>query len=113
CATQSCPGACCIGSGCLTATLSDCGGVGGTYQGNATTCLNGSCPTGACCIASSGTCSIATPGACAASGGNYGGNTSTCNTTFCPLPTGACCSSNGFCLTGQTQTACANVGFTW
>ncbi len=76
-------------------------------------CVSGSCPTGACCIASSGSCSIVTPAACSTSGGTFGGNASACNTTFCPLPTGACCAPNGFCLTGQTQAACANVGFAW
>ncbi len=113
CSAQSCPGACCIGTGCLTATLTDCGGVGGTYQGNASACASGSCPTGACCIANSGSCSVSTPAACTSQGGTYGGNASACNTTFCPLPTGACCATNGFCLASQTQSSCANVGFTW
>ena len=113
CNAQSCPGACCIGTGCLSAAPGDCSGVGGTYQSNATTCVNGGCPMGACCVASSGSCSTTTPAACLSSGGTYGGNASACNTTFCPLPVGACCASNGFCLTGQTQTACNNVGFAW
>ena len=113
CNAQSCPGACCIGTGCLTATLTDCGNVGGTYQGNASACAGGSCPTGACCITSSGTCSISTPAGCTSQGGNYGGNASACNTTFCPLPSGACCATNGFCLASQTQASCINVGFAW
>ena len=113
CNAQSCPGACCIGTGCLTATLSDCGNVGGTYQASGSACASGACPTGACCITNSGSCSVATPAACRTQGGIFGGNASACNTTFCPLPTGACCATNGFCLASQTQQACINVGFTW
>ena len=81
-------GACCNTNGTCTdgLTASQCGGAGGTYQGDNTLCVNVSCPppaTGACCLPGGSCVDNQSASQCAAAGGTYGGNGSTCASTSC------------------------------
>jgi hypothetical protein len=83
------PGACCLADGtCQEVFQLDCTALGGTFQGQNTTCAATQCPQpGACCLGD-GTCTMSTviaPGNCA-TGSVYLGNNTTCLTANCPLP---------------------------
>jgi spore coat protein A len=106
-------GACCIAGLCQILTTTECAGLGGTFQGNNTTCSPNSCtqPTGACCSAA-GSCTVATSSTCSSIGGSYQGDSTSCNPNPCPQPTGACCAPNGTC-SSLTQTQCSTQGGTY
>jgi len=74
-------------------------------------------PTGACCDASTGTCTDGTPsGDCAGGGRSYGGDGSTCVTLSppCTILTGACCDDvSGECTENETELACETAGNLW
>ncbi len=102
-------GACCEASGnCTVITSAACTTLGGTYQGDSTTCTPNPCPqpTGACCL-KNGTCQDATTVVdCIIAGGWYQGDTTTCATTNC---LGACCLYNDPCET-ISQISCEGSG---
>ncbi len=81
-------GACCqTGGACADGeTALDCAAVGGTYQGDGSTCAMVSCPpppTSACCLPDD-TCSGALgQAACEDAGGAWRGPCATCDTTTC------------------------------
>ena len=74
-------------------------------------------PAGACCDASTGTCTDGTPsGDCAGVGRSYGGDGSTCATLSppCTILTGACCDDvSGECTENATELACDTAGNLW
>jgi len=77
-------GACCLGDSCLVLTPAQCAAMGGTYQGDATTCSPSPCavPVGACCLPS-GECVELSAADCAASGGTYRGDGEPCASDTC------------------------------
>lgn len=81
-------GACCVPSGaCVYLTEAECGGQGGTYQGDFSSCDPNPCgtvPTGACCVGAD--CSIHTAADCQAMGGNYLGDNTSCSPNPCVVP---------------------------
>jgi spore coat protein A len=80
-------GACCVpGSGCTVVSPTQCTTLGGTYQGNNTTCSPDPCPppTGACCLPNA-SCVTVTAAQCTAQGGTYNGNGTLCDDADCPL----------------------------
>lgn len=87
------PGACCLqdGSCVITPTAAECEALGGTYQGDDTTCEGVVCdqpdPTGACCIGTD--CVVLTALECEARGGDYQGDDVPCvpGETCVPVPT--------------------------
>jgi hypothetical protein len=85
----NCPqptGACCFLDGSCIDGLeeADCTGMGGTYQGDDTTCLGSDCPQplGACCLMD-GSCVEVTEEDCAALGGTYNGDFTDCGSVSC------------------------------
>ena len=86
-------GACCVGLDCSIETAADCGGMGGTYQGDGVPCEVDTCgspPTGACC-ATDGTCTIETQIDCESASGTYQGDGTPCEPNPCPQSTSLCC----------------------
>ena len=74
-------GACCFGDGtCAEMFSGDCNAMGGTYQGDGTTCATANCPapTGACCNPAGGCLAGLTEPQCMAFGGIWAGPGSTC-----------------------------------
>jgi hypothetical protein len=96
CNQVNCPppfGACCFADGsCQMLSPGECGGTGGTYLGNGTTCNpDNPCGEGACCFAD-GSCTETTLVLCNQVGGAFQGAGTTCDAAGCPQPpTGACC----------------------
>ncbi|HIB00925.1 MAG TPA: hypothetical protein EYO31_03305 [Phycisphaerales bacterium] len=95
-------GACCVGTNCFIETQANCTALGGTYNGNGSTCSANSCAptaTGACCVGT--TCSIVTQMSCMASGGTYNGDNSSCANNPCGggggCPAGEIEDCNGNC----------------
>jgi len=90
CSPNECPqpGACCVpeGMGCSMYLETDCDDVGGTFQGDGTSCDPDPCEY-ACCDAAA-SCSLATYDDCE-DGGDYIEGSDTCETDTCPK--GACC----------------------
>lgn len=110
-------GACCLPDGSCLENIGDgtCGGLGGVFQGNGSTCPVGGCPVliGACCDPVSGACSNGLlEGDCLAGGGTFQGEGTTCTANPCPEPMGACCLGGGSCLT-STESVCTGGGFTF
>lgn len=111
-------GACCFPDGnCVDGAPSTlCGCLGGTYEGNGTTCLAVACPVppaGACCMPD-GTCDDdATSGGCAAGGGVYEGDGTTCAQTACSAPTGACCAPDGTCGDDVRESDCLDAALSY
>lgn len=104
-------GACCFSNGdCDVIDQSLCDGLGGTFNGDGTTCAQADClMTGACCFID-GTCETLSATACANAGGMYNGNDSSCATTVCPETPGPCCfESTGGCIQLK-KTQCLNAG---
>lgn len=104
-------GACCVVTGeCLERLESDCTGLG-QFLGDGTTCLAGSCPTGACCkagmtgegcgINDGSVCENLTEDACLQQG-KYFGNGTRCDDldVCCGETPGACCLTDN---TGTTR----------
>ncbi len=90
-------GACCAGASCTTGTQAACFVVGGSYQGDTSTCSPSPCVTGACCALAGG-CAVTIQTLCQSANGFYQGDTTTCGQTACPVA-GVCC----------TGTSCAAV----
>jgi hypothetical protein len=112
-------GACCLTDGtCAEALLAaDCSKMGGTFQGECTTCAASNCQppaTGACCLLD-GTCTDnLSPTACGNNGGVYQGDGTTCAGVSCPQPAvGACCLTDGTCVDAQTSNECLTAGGTY
>ena len=102
-------GACCENDGtCSILTLSDCNGLGGSFEGEGTSCTPNPCPqpTGACCFGD-GSCLIQTAADCASGSGIYQGDDTTCNP--CTPFTGACCENDGTCSV-LTLSDCNGLG---
>ncbi|MGP1346986.1 MAG: dockerin type I repeat-containing protein [Phycisphaerales bacterium] len=74
-------GACCLPDGACLDALSpeECATVGGTFQGDGTSCATVSCPlpTGACCFAN-GSCLVFTQQNCTVAGGTWQGAGTNC-----------------------------------
>ncbi|MFO0874816.1 MAG: hypothetical protein U0575_12710 [Phycisphaerales bacterium] len=106
-------GACCFTDGtCSEIEQALCQGLGGTYNGDATTCAQVTCvPSGACCLPN-GSCQTLSQGDCQTAGGVYQGNGVTCASVVCPAPVGACCFLDGSCQ-NLTASACALAGGTY
>ncbi len=67
----------------------------------------GTAATGACCVPSTGVCTVVGPGSCS-SPSVWQGPGTTCDPNPCPQPIlGACCATTGFC-TVTIQTACTS-----
>ena len=97
-ACSSAEGACCRDDGsCLTATLTQCQVLDGTYQGDETDCLDGPCaaPLGACCQAATESCVESEQSPCEAFGGVWQSGES-CDSVVC-FARGACCLPDGSC----------------
>ncbi|MCB9855564.1 MAG: hypothetical protein H6818_07725 [Phycisphaerales bacterium] len=82
-------GSCCLADGnCVDVTggVTECSGLGGTYNGDGSSCATTICG-GACCLAN-GSCVDAMTGSdCVDNiGGTYQGNGTSCATTSCPQP---------------------------
>ncbi len=80
-------GACCVaGAACSVVSPTQCSTLGGTYQGNNTTCSPDPCPpaTGACCL-NNGSCLVVSAAQCSAQGGTYQGDYTACGVVTCPL----------------------------
>lgn len=81
-------GSCCLANGaCVDVTSGDteCMGLGGTYNGDGSSCATTICG-GACCMAD-GSCVDAMTGTdCTNLGGTYEGNGTECASTQCPQP---------------------------
>jgi spore coat protein A, manganese oxidase len=80
-------GACCLPGGlCQTLSSAQCAMLGGSYQGNGTSCFPNPCfvPTGACCLPS-GNCLQLSSNDCAAQGGTYQGDGSACAQVGCQV----------------------------
>ncbi len=77
-------GACCLSSGsCEEGMTSDaCASLGGTYFGDNSSCADGSCVSGACCISLT-KCADYTSSACSGMGGIYHGDGTSCAATDC------------------------------
>jgi hypothetical protein len=100
-------GACCLPDGsCETATVSDCAGKGGEFQGDGVACADTDCsPTGACCLPD-GSCAQHSAADCEALSGRYQGDESLCADID---QVGACCLPGGSCV-DLTQCACLARG---
>jgi hypothetical protein len=110
CTTQI--GACCMPDfTCLELQQNVCAIVGGTYQGDNTTCATSNCGpslVGACCMPD-GTCSELDAITCLQNGGTFQGVGISCASVSCPQPIGSCCMPDGTCQ-DMTDTDCANAG---
>lgn len=97
-------GACCVDTNCTIESESDCTGMGGTYQGDDTTCDPNPCEeiTGACCHID-GACTIETEEDC---DGAYQGDGTACEDVDC-AHTGACCVDSNCTITRADD--CAGV----
>lgn len=107
-------GPCCILGSCSIRTQTECASLGGTYQGDGTSCAGITCPpppTQACCFAGGG-CLNLSPANCTGAGGTPGGLGTSCATYNCN-PTGACCLPNGSCIGPVTPANCASQGGTF
>lgn len=106
--------ACCTNTGgCLLVTREECMRLTddeeGTFLAEVTTCLEDTCPGGACCLATGGgTCELRREDLCLEIDGKYfQGRQTTCEAGLCTL--GACC--NGVaCTAGQPASECAAIG---
>ncbi len=106
-------GACCFSDGeCLELDAPTCGGLGGAYGGDGTTCSPNPCaftPIGGCCVPD-GFCYDVSADDCAALGGAYQGDGVFCVSVTCAAPPGgACCFVDGSCAE-DTAEACAALG---
>lgn len=105
-------GACCLNTGaCDLLAVGDCQNLGGSYQGDGSSCGSVNCPApmGACCFQATGGCLNLTSANCGAAGGVFGGNGTNCGSFVC-FPQGACCLPNGSCLGPLSPTNCGNQG---
>jgi hypothetical protein len=121
CGVNTCvdSGACCIdsvGSGYACSddvTPDDCGTMGGTYQGNDTTCAGTGCDdlNGGCCVGMSCTPDVS-PLFCGGLGGSFLGAGTDCSGDPCAPTGGACCWScpdGGLCVDGSNLTDCTTT----
>jgi hypothetical protein len=91
---------------CAVVTAAECAAIGGTYQGDGTSCNPNPCvpePFGACCFegAAGPTCLVVTPSECANLNGTYFGDGSTCDPSPCPDKPGQCEAVAGDCCHGR------------
>jgi hypothetical protein len=100
-------GACCLDDGsCISAPQEFiCAAVGGTYQGDGTTCATSVC-TGACCFAE-GICVDTYQGMCENADGVFLGIGTICSSSYCGI--GSCCLADGSCDT-LTVATCNMMG---
>ncbi len=117
CSQQVCEarGACCHAGGCDEVTLNACagaGGLGGTYEGDATTCSPADlCSVGACCMFD-GTCAQQNRQDCEDGGGIYAGASLPCDGTV-DCTVGSCCLDDGSCLVDTVANICTAMNGTF
>ena len=106
-------GACCLSDGtCLDSTLqSDCTVLGGTFQGDSSTCATVTCveEPGPCCFEATGNCIQLPASQCLGAGGIVSGTPG----DDCPLvcfPVGAVCFPDGTCQDGLTPDDATAMG---
>ena len=87
CTANTCPGACCLTTGCEPRTPADCLASDGSYQEVDLVCQTNLCVFGACC--NGDTCSNQTRHTCERDGGAYLGDGVVCAANVCAP--GACC----------------------
>ena len=113
-----CFGACCFPQGCMVFDAAGCAAMGGSFNGNGTTCQPDPCvappPTGSCCAPFTNACSVSTQSTCAIISGTWT-NGGVCQPDPCvPTPpppvTGRCCAADGSCSM-TTQAACAGIAW--
>jgi hypothetical protein len=82
-------GACCLNDGsCVDGiTAGECAQMGGTYQGDGSSCDLADCR-GACCLPDGSCVDDTSPDGCAQLGGTYQGNGSSCDLVSCPVAPG-------------------------
>ncbi len=90
-------GACCLPDlSCEFLSEFECGQIGGSFQGEFSSCSAGVCaPFEACCF-TDGSCSMETPTGCFVLGGTPAGSFTSCGATFCPVMA-ACCFNDQTC----------------
>jgi len=114
-AVVDCAGACCLNSGGCQGgqTSAECAQLGGTFQGNGTTCGPTTCPepTQACCFMPSG-CLDFSVADCGTAGGFPQGPGTSCATVVC-FPRGACCQPDGTCDDDVAEADCEAGGGTF
>jgi hypothetical protein len=106
---------CCfaVTGGCVELDASNCLLAGGIVGQEGQNCANTVCfPIGACCLPDGSCADGQSPEDCAVLNGAFQGDGSECITTECPVPTGAACFSNGFCLSLTEEEAIA-AGASW
>lgn len=79
-------GACCGAGGCTIETPLACSAIGGTFEGEGTSCTPNPCvdPIGACCL-NNGTCETQTQTSCGDLGGTFQGAGVACSANLCPI----------------------------
>lgn len=114
-AVVDCDGACCLDAGGCVANQStaECNLLGGTFQGNGSTCGGGTCPdpTEACCFMPSGCLNLTTAN-CGLAGGFAQGPGTNCAGVVC-FPRGACCQVDGTCDDDVAEADCVAGGGTF
>ena len=99
CGAAPVTGACCLPAGpCVTLTSADCAANGGTYHGDASSCVPSPCgaSSGACCLPNQA-CEVESPDSCATAGGVYQGDVTACVPNPCGAPIAACCFGTSSC----------------
>ncbi len=104
-------GACCFNDGsCQTRLAASCGGAGGAYQGDGTSCDPNPCPPAGACCRPDGTCYMMMTELCAIQGGTPMGDGTTCDPNPCFDLPGACCVPTGGCQVFDFTTCTLMLG---
>jgi len=116
CCNNSCNGACCLpcsaGGGCVgNKTRAECAALGGTFQGEGSSCTNVQCPEcpKPCCVTDTGACVMATAAECANLGGVHHPNLNSCADLTCPQPPQPCNPWCPPCPSALTATLSVNM----
>lgn len=115
----NCPGygACCFSNGsCQTKLQSECISLGGTWQGDGTSCSPNPCPQpmGACCRLDGSCSENIAESQCQAIGEVFFLNTTCANVPGgCPQPDGACCVTTGGGCQMEPEAQCDALGGIW
>jgi hypothetical protein len=109
CTPMPCAGVCCdnTSGACFTTTTGPAGCTCGQgWQGNASSCNPAPCGQGACCLETTGVCSLSSLIGCTANSAHFVSVGSVCSPTPCPA-TGACCDRfSGACSTSTDVQNC-------
>ena len=105
----ACTGACCVSVAgiCTQRESYQCTG-NNIFHGAGVSCVDVSCPFGACCQPS-GECRFTLESACDGVGGVFQGVGEDCDSAGCE-PFGACCLNDGTCLPDTPEGACGTLG---